>query len=522
MVWIMWVTSSSDPCVTESGIESISAGVSMQPSNQQGEADRLGRRLEELCWENGQLLGATSILNNDREKAMAGSSASSYTSAVQMREKDHALNIVDIEDGRREDAPAFTPGVDLTDWLDNLDPGGGLVMQRNTLPPSLVSSQSYKPFPDIKSADPLPQQVASLRGELEDLARLCGPSSQSGQLNLDARVKRSTIPPLPLTITQDDLSKVSDAMLNRISSRCMGSSSLQSLENTRSNHSIGDAMASNAHLLNINLQGSSNTDSRSSLDISPSSDLESVLLDSSGSGFSPNQVAKIGEVLGGKKGRPVDDLDSDSEGSFDDVAPRKPRQEQGPSSKRMRAAETHNESERKRRGKINEKLKALQELIPNANKTDKASVLTEAIDYLKKLRLQLQVMCCRNGFLISPLLVSQGMQHPQMPHAGAGLNVERDAGAALGGSLTPIALQSLPLTTDAAAQGCSLPMELPAFNETPFGPPTTFVPTSRAGVVYEPTADINRQVSFPHPFQVVKKVLKIQKSKEKQSSKAQA
>ncbi|EFJ17839.1 hypothetical protein SELMODRAFT_114141, partial [Selaginella moellendorffii] len=62
------------------------------------------------------------------------------------------------------------------------------------------------------------------------------------------------------------------------------------------------------------------------------------------------------------------------------------------SSKRSRAAEVHNLSERRRRDRINEKMKALQELIPNSNKTDKASMLDEAIEYLKMLQLQLQVL----------------------------------------------------------------------------------------------------------------------------------
>eukprot|EP00249_Psilotum_nudum_P000869 c13025_g1_i1 orf=388-1827(+) len=60
-------------------------------------------------------------------------------------------------------------------------------------------------------------------------------------------------------------------------------------------------------------------------------------------------------------------------------------------SKRSRAAQLHNQSERKRRDKINEKMRALQELIPNSNKTDKASMLDEAIKYLKMLQSQLQV-----------------------------------------------------------------------------------------------------------------------------------
>jgi len=44
----------------------------------------------------------------------------------------------------------------------------------------------------------------------------------------------------------------------------------------------------------------------------------------------------------------------------------------------------------RRRSKINEKMKALQSLIPNSNKTDKASMLDEAIEYLKQLQLQVQ------------------------------------------------------------------------------------------------------------------------------------
>jgi hypothetical protein len=49
------------------------------------------------------------------------------------------------------------------------------------------------------------------------------------------------------------------------------------------------------------------------------------------------------------------------------------RKEAGPSrtglgSKRSRSAEVHNLSERRRRDRINEKMRALQELIPNCNK----------------------------------------------------------------------------------------------------------------------------------------------------------
>ncbi|GJV78178.1 phytochrome-interacting factor7 [Tanacetum coccineum] len=62
------------------------------------------------------------------------------------------------------------------------------------------------------------------------------------------------------------------------------------------------------------------------------------------------------------------------------------------SSRRSRAAAIHNQSERRRRERINQKMKALQKLVPNANKTDKASMLDEVIDYLKKLQSQVQLM----------------------------------------------------------------------------------------------------------------------------------
>ncbi|XP_040960695.1 transcription factor PIF3 isoform X6 [Gossypium hirsutum] len=79
--------------------------------------------------------------------------------------------------------------------------------------------------------------------------------------------------------------------------------------------------------------------------------------------------------------------------------------------KRSRAAEVHNLSERRRRDRINEKMHALQELIPNCNKVDKASMLDEAIDYLKTLQLQVQIMSMRAGLSVPPMMLPTGMQH---------------------------------------------------------------------------------------------------------------
>ncbi|OMO64129.1 hypothetical protein CCACVL1_22018 [Corchorus capsularis] len=81
--------------------------------------------------------------------------------------------------------------------------------------------------------------------------------------------------------------------------------------------------------------------------------------------------------------------------------------------KKKRKAEVHNLSERKRRDKINKKMRALQELIPNCNKVDKASMLDEAMEYLKTLQLQVQMMSMGSGFFMppNPMMLHTAMQH---------------------------------------------------------------------------------------------------------------
>ncbi|KAJ4805033.1 Transcription factor PIF3 [Rhynchospora pubera] len=84
----------------------------------------------------------------------------------------------------------------------------------------------------------------------------------------------------------------------------------------------------------------------------------------------------------------------------------------GASAKKSRAAEVHNLSERRRRERINEKMKALQELIPNCSKADKASMLEDAIEYLKTLQLQVQMMSMGNGMFMAPPVMIPPMMQP--------------------------------------------------------------------------------------------------------------
>ncbi|XP_068657278.1 transcription factor SPATULA-like isoform X2 [Aristolochia californica] len=90
--------------------------------------------------------------------------------------------------------------------------------------------------------------------------------------------------------------------------------------------------------------------------------------------------------------------------------------------KRSRAAEVHNLSEKRRRSRINEKMKALQNLIPNSNKTDKASMLDEAIEYLKQLQLQVQMLSMRNGLNLHPMYVPGTFQPLQMSQMRIGMD----------------------------------------------------------------------------------------------------
>ncbi|CAK9320396.1 unnamed protein product [Citrullus colocynthis] len=112
-----------------------------------------------------------------------------------------------------------------------------------------------------------------------------------------------------------------------------------------------------------------------------------------------------------------DEFDCESEEGLEALVeehPTKPNPRS--SSKRSRAAEVHNLSEKRRRSRINEKMKALQNLIPNSNKTDKASMLDEAIEYLKQLQLQVQMLSMRNGLSLHPMNLPGSLQYLQLSH----------------------------------------------------------------------------------------------------------
>ncbi|KAI3711271.1 hypothetical protein L2E82_41242 [Cichorium intybus] len=96
------------------------------------------------------------------------------------------------------------------------------------------------------------------------------------------------------------------------------------------------------------------------------------------------------------------------------------------SNKRRRTAAIHNQSERKRRDKINQRMKTLQKLVPNSSKTDKASMLDEVIEYVKKLQAHVHMMSKMNmPSMMMPLAMQQQqqMQMAMMNSMGMGMGM---------------------------------------------------------------------------------------------------
>lgn len=74
------------------------------------------------------------------------------------------------------------------------------------------------------------------------------------------------------------------------------------------------------------------------------------------------------------------------------VAPHPPSIRPRVRARRGQATDPHSIAERLRRERIAERMKALQELVPSSNKTDRAAMLDEIVDYVKFLRLQVKVL----------------------------------------------------------------------------------------------------------------------------------
>ncbi|MCO5558717.1 hypothetical protein L7F22_012303 [Adiantum nelumboides] len=170
--------------------------------------------------------------------------------------------------------------------------------------------------------------------------------------------------------------------------------------------------------------------------------------------------------------------------------------------KRNRSAESHNLSERKRRNKIKEKMLALRELIPNVNKAnDKASMLEEAITYLRSLQQKVQVMAFRGGK--NSQWAGQFPLQMHCPDIKPLLRTPMGMDSAM-----PEMLAMAPkVATLPAIQGAPLPsasplhgMIMPAIVGTPYPPPTVLT-APVAGVVHQGLAPPAYSMFLPvHPM----------------------
>lgn len=171
--------------------------------------------------------------------------------------------------------------------------------------------------------------------------------------------------------------------------------------------------------------------------------------------------------------------DSDEEPEY--VVKEKPTRE-GTGVKRSRNAQVHNLCERKRRDKINKRMRILKELIPNCNKTDKASMLDDAIVYLKNLKLQLQIMSMGGGFCM-PFMMLPNATHHMMNTS----HLHQLMGVGMGfrpGTTIPCSLPQFPITpspgiTDNRVQMFGFPNHVPSMpiSHAPFIPMVGNPPT---------------------------------------------
>ncbi|XAR50005.1 hypothetical protein NMG60_11004206 [Bertholletia excelsa] len=137
------------------------------------------------------------------------------------------------------------------------------------------------------------------------------------------------------------------------------------------------------------------------------------------------------------------------------------------STRRNRAAAVHNLSERRRRDRINQKMKALQKLVPNASKTDKASMLDEVIDYLKQLQAQVQILSTARN-MPQMMMMQPQIQMALLAQMGIGMGMGGMGMLDMSATMARAAPQSLPslLHPQAPIAGPS-PVFLPPFISPP-------------------------------------------------------
>ncbi|KAI4314979.1 hypothetical protein L6164_027833 [Bauhinia variegata] len=286
--------------------------------------------------------------------------------------------------------------------------------------------------------------------------------------------------------TQDEISLFLNQILLRSSSPAHVGKNAQSLMSSTSVAELcsRNAAQGNVHSLYdrspLRLDGISTVDSMAGLSTS-----SGAFLSSSGTYSSAYMkrscAANVSSSSVGASENETHENDCESEEGIDALSDEVPAKAVPPrsSSKKSRAAEVHNLSEKRRRSRINEKLKALQNLIPNSNKTDKASMLDEAIEYLKQLQLQVQMLSMRNGSSLHPMCFPEALQPLQLSQMRMEFG-EENSGVPLSMAATLPLHQENPLH-----YGCGLPNKR-TVPDQPSVPPPSYTMNSETSFGLEP------------------------------------
>ncbi|XP_047153203.1 transcription factor ALC-like isoform X3 [Vigna umbellata] len=157
-------------------------------------------------------------------------------------------------------------------------------------------------------------------------------------------------------------------------------------------------------------------------------------------------------------------------------------------------------SSERRRSRINEKMKALQNLIPNSNKTDKASMLDEAIEYLKQLQLQVQMLMTRNGLSLHPMSLPGELRPVIMPQTG--LNLDESDG--LQNSTSAIASSSN--EESLVRHAFSFPKQCSISDQSHVVPSVTSLATSNAPTTFHPSIKDTLYNNMPQLFMDAPKI----------------
>ncbi|CAH2051175.1 unnamed protein product [Thlaspi arvense] len=324
-----------------------------------GEEDHL----MELLWQNGQVVLQNQRLNNNAKKTQAAPPPPMQQD--QQQPLDQSLFIQEDE---------------MTSWLRDDDFCSDLLFSAPPTAACQVTAARPPPVPPL--ARPPVRNFANFSRLRGDFTRVePGPSISK------AAVRESTQASSSSAASESGLTRRTDGIDSRgtvnrgFSSVVAGGGAVAGLNRK------GKAVATTAHASEI--PGAS-----SKIEIEPVNE----------------QLEKT--VADDRKRKGREDIEETDECRSEET-----KQQGRGSTKRCRAAEVHNLSERKRRDRINERMKALQELIPRCNKSDKASMLDEAIEYMKSLQLQIQMMSMGCGMM--PMMYTGMQQYMAM---GMGMN----------------------------------------------------------------------------------------------------